>query len=80
MQIGQESEKVAALAASLYRKAKRSAAAAGLGGTGFMQLEAEAGRICIIGGEDIVLIVVADRDANVGLIRVEMLRATKALA
>jgi predicted regulator of Ras-like GTPase activity (Roadblock/LC7/MglB family) len=79
MQIGQESEKVAALAASLYRKAKRSSSAAGLGGTGFMQLEAEQGRICIIGGEDVVLIVVADRDANVGLIRVEMLRATKAL-
>ena len=79
MQIGQESEKVAALAASLYRKAKRSASAAGLGGTGFMQLEAEEGRICIIGGEDVVLIVVADHDANVGLIRVEMLRAAGVL-
>ena len=45
-----------------------------------MQLEAEDGRICIIGGEDIVLVVVADRDANVGLIRGEMLRATKVLA
>jgi predicted regulator of Ras-like GTPase activity (Roadblock/LC7/MglB family) len=80
IQIGQETTKVAALAASLYRKAKRSASAAGLGGTGFMQLEAEDGRICIIGGVDVVLVVVADRDANVGLIRVEMLRATKVLA
>jgi len=79
MQIGQESTRVAALAASLYRKARRSAKAAGLGATGFMQLEAEAGRLCIIGGDEIVLIVVADRDANIGLIRVEMLRATKEL-
>jgi len=79
MQIGQESTRVAALAASLYRKARRSAKTAGLGATGFMQLEAETGRLCIIGGDEIVLIVVAERDANVGLIRVEMLRATKEL-
>lgn len=79
-QIGQESTRVAALAASLYRKARKSASTAGLGATGFMQLEAEAGRLCIIGGDEIVLIVVAERDANIGLIRVEMLRATKVLA
>jgi predicted regulator of Ras-like GTPase activity (Roadblock/LC7/MglB family) len=79
-QIGQDSTHVAALAASLYRKARKSATAAGLGATGFMQLEAESGRLCIIGGDEIVLIVVAERDANIGLIRVEMLRATKVLA
>jgi predicted regulator of Ras-like GTPase activity (Roadblock/LC7/MglB family) len=79
-QIGSEVTRVAALAASLYHKARKSAAAAGLGATGFMQLEAEAGRICIIGGDELVLVVVAEREANVGLIRVEMLRATKVLA
>jgi predicted regulator of Ras-like GTPase activity (Roadblock/LC7/MglB family) len=78
-QIGQDGSRVAALAASLYRKARKSAKAAGLGGTGFMQLEAETGRVCVIGGTDVVLIVVAEPDANVGLIRVEMLRATKVL-
>lgn len=80
LQIGQDGNRVAALAASLYRKARRSASAAGLGFTGFMHLEAEAGRLCIIGGDEIVLVVVADPDANVGLIRVEMLRAAEALA
>ena len=80
LQIGQDGGRVAALAASLYRKARKSAAAAGLGGTGFMQLEAETGRLCVIGGEEIVLVVVADRSANVGLIRVEMLRAAESLA
>lgn len=79
MQIGMESTRVAALAASLYTKARRSAAAAGLGATGFMQLEARDGRICIIGGDQVVLVVVADPHANVGLIRVEMLRATREL-
>ena len=80
LQIGQDGSRVAALAASLYRKARKSAAAAGFGGTGFMQLEAEAGRLCLLGGDEVVLVVVAQPDANIGLIRVEMLRAAESLA
>jgi predicted regulator of Ras-like GTPase activity (Roadblock/LC7/MglB family) len=80
LQIGQDGSRVAALAASLYRKARRSALAAGLGSTGFMQLEAETGRLCLIGGDELVLAVVAEPEANVGLIRVQMLRAAEALA
>jgi predicted regulator of Ras-like GTPase activity (Roadblock/LC7/MglB family) len=80
LQIGQDGSRVAALSASLYRKARRSAEAAGLGETGFMQLEAESGRLCMIGGDEVVLVVVADSDSNVGLIRVEMLRAAETLA
>ena len=79
LQIGQDGTRVAALAASLYRKARRSAMAAGLGATGFMQLEAETGRLCMLGGDEVVLVVVADRNANVGLIRVEMLRVADML-
>lgn len=80
LQFGQDGNRVAALAASLYRKARKSSEAAGLGGTGFMQLEAESGRLCVIGGDEIILVVVAERTANVGLIRVEMLRAAESLA
>lgn len=80
LQIGQDGSRVAALAASLYRKARKSAFAAGFGGTGFMQLEAEQGRLCLLGGDQVVLVVVAQRDANVGLIRMEMLRAAESLA
>lgn len=80
LQFGQDGNRVAALAASLYRKARQSAQAAGLGGTGFMQLEADAGRLCILGGDTLVLVVVAERDANVGLIRLEMRRAAQSLA
>jgi predicted regulator of Ras-like GTPase activity (Roadblock/LC7/MglB family) len=80
LQIGQDGSRVAALAASLYRKARRSAMAAGLGSTGFMQLEAESGRLCIIGGDEVVLVAVADPEANVGLIRMEMLRAAETIA
>ncbi len=78
--IGQDGSRVAALAALLYRKARRASLAAGLGNTGFMQLEAESGRLCMLGGDEVVLVVVADRDANVGLIRMELLRAAESLA
>lgn len=80
LQFGQDGNRVAALAASLYSRARRSALAAGLGVTGFMQLESEAGRLCMLGGDDVLLVIVADRDANVGLIRLAMLRAAEAIA
>ena len=66
---------MAALAASLYRKARLSARAAHLGAVSFMQLEAAMGRVCAVVSGPLVLIVVAQTSANVGLIRVEMLRA-----
>lgn len=80
LQIGEDGSRVAALAASLYRKARKSATAAGLGSTGFLQLEAENGRLCMLGGDDVILVVVTQREANVGLVRVEMLRAAESLA
>ena len=81
LRFGQDGDRVAALAASLYRKARLSAVAARLGDVGFLQLDAEEGRICAVGGKsDLVLMVVAEPTANVGLIRVELLKALEALA
>ena len=79
LQIGQSGDRVAALAASLYRKARLSASAAGMGAVSFLQLEAPRGRICAVGGGELVLIVVAEPTVNVGLIRVELLRAAATL-
>lgn len=78
--VGVRGDRVAALAASLYRKARLSARAAGLGGVGFLQLEAETGRVCAVGHGDLVVVTVATSEANVGLIRVELLRALTTLA
>lgn len=75
LQVGQQGDKVAALAASMYRKARLASQAAGLGAATFMQLEAERGRVCACGRNDLVLVVVAAAAANVGLIRVEMLKS-----
>jgi uncharacterized protein len=79
LQIGQSGDRVAALAASLYRKARLSARAAGMGAVSFMQLEAPHGRLCAVGSGSLVLVVVAQVTVNVGLIRVELLKAVAGL-
>ena len=79
LQIGQSGDAVAALAASLYRKARLSARAAGMGAVSFMQLEAPQGRLCAVGGGQLVLVVVAETSVNVGLIRVELLKSVDRL-
>jgi predicted regulator of Ras-like GTPase activity (Roadblock/LC7/MglB family) len=79
LQIGQSGDRVAALAAFLYRKARLSARAAGMGEVSFLQLEAPGGRICAVGGGALVLVAVAEATVNVGLIRVELLRGVDAL-
>ena len=75
LQIGVKGDAIAALSASLYRKARRSALAAGFGEAGFFELTADRGRVCAVGRNDLVLVVIAEASVNVGLIRVEMLRA-----
>lgn len=76
LRFGQNGDRVAALAASMYRKARLSAHAARLGAVAFVQLDAERGRICVVGGRsDLIIVVVAEPTANVGLIRVELLKA-----
>ena len=80
LQIGVRGGAVAALAASLYRKARLSARAAGLGEAAFLQLEARQGWVCAAGRNDLVVVTVAESRANVGLIRVEMLRSLEALS
>ena len=79
LQIGVKGNVVAALAASLFRKARLSAEAAGFGGATFLQLEAEHGRVCAVGRNDLVLVAVAEARSNVGLIRVELLKALERL-
>ncbi len=74
MQYGVEGDAISALAASLYRKARLSAAAAGLGSVQLLRLEAEGGHICAIGRDDLVVVVLADTRANIGLLRSTMMR------
>jgi len=71
---------VAALAASLYRSTNNAAAAAGFGAARTLQLEAAGGHVIVVGAGDLIVVVVAERAAQLGLIRLEAHRAAESLA
>jgi predicted regulator of Ras-like GTPase activity (Roadblock/LC7/MglB family) len=74
---------VAALVASLFRRAQRSVAGAKLGESSFLQLEAEEGYLFAVAppqGGDLLLVVVAERWVNVGLVRLAVAQVAERLA
>jgi predicted regulator of Ras-like GTPase activity (Roadblock/LC7/MglB family) len=73
---------VSALAASLTARLRRAMEAAGVGASLFWHLQAEQGALLVvpIGGPAGTLVVaVAEPDVNVGLVRLELLRAAEAV-
>lgn len=78
--VGVDGEAVAALAASLYRRACLAAAADNGGPVRLVELEAEDGRIFIAGKEELALMAVMDQRANVGQVRLAVRRAADELA
>ena len=78
-QIGVNTQAFAALTASLYRKATRAAGAAGFGTVSFPELEAEQGRVMAAGRGGLVVVAVGEPRVNVGLLRVELLKAVESL-
>jgi predicted regulator of Ras-like GTPase activity (Roadblock/LC7/MglB family) len=75
---GADSRKhTAALAAYLYSKVTRASDAARLGTPAFMRLEAERGQICVVGAGDVVLVAIVTSDANLGRVRLDMMKAAR---
>ena len=76
---------VAALAASLAGKLRRAMGAAGTGTSVFWHLQAEQGALLVVpgggGNSDggILVVAVAEPDVNIGLVRLELLRAAEAV-
>ncbi|GBD33541.1 MAG: hypothetical protein KatS3mg081_0677 [Gemmatimonadales bacterium] len=71
---------VAALSASLVKKLRRAAVAAGAGLPKFLHLQGERGTLLAVPApHGIVVVVIADADVNVGLARLEMMRAAENL-
>ena len=71
---------VAALAASLFKRCDQATAASRVGATRFFHLQAEDGTLLSLpAGDELLLVAVADGDVNVGLARLEMLRAAERL-
>lgn len=71
---------VAALAASLFRRSNAACRSAGFGGVRTLQLEAAGGHVIVVGSGDVVVVVVTEPQAQLGLVRLEALRAAEALA
>lgn len=74
-----EGAMIAALAASLFRMSTRSGEAAGIGALETAQLEAEGGHVIVAGAGEMLLVAVADADAQLGMIRLEASRAAEEL-
>lgn len=71
---------VAALAASLAGRLRRAMEAAGTGASVFWHLQAEQGAILVVPGDaagGILVVAVAEPDVNIGLVRLELLRAAE---
>jgi predicted regulator of Ras-like GTPase activity (Roadblock/LC7/MglB family) len=71
---------VAALASSMFRRLAAASEAAGFGGLASLQLEADDGYVVVAGTGDLILVTVAERDAQLGMVRLEALRAVASLA
>jgi predicted regulator of Ras-like GTPase activity (Roadblock/LC7/MglB family) len=77
---GLQSNAVAALAASVSQKLAQTTGAAGLGSPSFVHLAAENGALLAVpAGLGLVIVVVAGRDVNVGLARLEMLKVAETI-
>ena len=71
---------VAALAASLATRLRRAMEAGGVGASLFWHLQAEQGALLVVPtGGGILVVAVAEPDVNVGLVRLELLRAAEAV-
>ena len=68
-----------AFGCALYRRVRQAGAAARLGEARFLTLEAEAGRLSVIGRDDLVLVVLSEAHAATGQVRLAMQRAAERL-
>jgi uncharacterized protein len=71
---------VAALASSLFRRTASASDAAGYGKLATMQLEADEGHVIAVDAGELIIVVIADRDAQLGMVRLEAHRAAESLA
>ncbi|HEV2671016.1 MAG TPA: roadblock/LC7 domain-containing protein [Gemmatimonadales bacterium] len=74
---------VAALAASLAGRLRRAMEAAGTGASVFWHLQGEQGALLVVPGGSaagsILVVAVTEPDVNIGLVRLELLRAAEAV-
>ena len=70
---------VAALASSLFRRTNVAAQTAAFGNLRTLQLEAESGHVIVADGGDLLVVVVTEKGAQLGMVRLEAHRVAEAL-
>jgi predicted regulator of Ras-like GTPase activity (Roadblock/LC7/MglB family) len=70
---------LAALAAALFKRTASASDAAGFGALRRLQLEAAGGQVLMGDAGDLVLVVLVEDDAQLGMVRLEMQRAAESL-
>lgn len=76
---GVPAEPVAALAASLFRRTAKAAEGVSFGQLQTLQLEADTGHVVVADAGETAVVAVAERAAQLGLIRLEVHRAAEAI-
>jgi len=71
---------IAAFASALFRRSGQAIRSAGYGALGAVQLEAEAGDVVVTGNDMLLVVVVAEPDAQIGLIRMQAQNVAEELA
>ncbi len=80
LQTGVDGSAVAALAASLYRRTGKASETAQYGALKTLQMEAEGGHVIVAGAGELLVVVIMERSAQLGMARIEVHRAAEALA
>jgi predicted regulator of Ras-like GTPase activity (Roadblock/LC7/MglB family) len=70
---------VAALASSLFRRTSKASQTAAFGNVRTLQLEADVGHVIVANGGDLLIVVIAEKGAQLGMVRLEAHRAAEAL-
>lgn len=68
---------LAALASTVYRQAKHATEAASFGKLDVLQLEAELGHVVVADAGELIVVAVAEEDAQLGLVRFEAQRTAE---
>jgi predicted regulator of Ras-like GTPase activity (Roadblock/LC7/MglB family) len=80
LQEGVNGTALAALAVALYRRTAEATASAQLGAVDNVQLEADGGHVMMAGAGELIVIAIAERSAQLGMVRLEARRIAAALA
>ncbi|MCI0434317.1 MAG: roadblock/LC7 domain-containing protein [Gemmatimonadetes bacterium] len=79
LQPGVSGSAIAALAAALFRRTSMASESGGLGALETVQVEAEAGQVHVAGAGNLIVIALVTNDAQIGRVRMELLRAAQAV-